>query len=600
MPRKTSKLALFLLLVLQLHHVPSRCHASDNRRTGFEQSSLRGAYVGSKACFQCHRRIFESYSRTDMGRSMTMVTPAVLKQFSNSASFFNQQQNRHFAVFVKDGQLFQSEWEVDESGKEIFRETERIDWIIGAGANAIGGIVRRGDRLFEAPLTFYKKTDAWALSPGYEEVDRGFSRPIEAECIVCHSARPNAVGGAMGQFLDPPFEELAIGCENCHGPGAEHVREMREGKGNTGNTTLSIINPATLAPWLADNICMSCHQNGDARVLQPGKTVQDFRPGQPLDDTTAIFMAPPKPQSPPDSDHVQHYFSMILSKCYRNSKAKLSCITCHDPHVQPIPAQASSFFIPKCLTCHTKQSCRFLHDMKEQQSEHGTDCIACHMPKRDVTIISHASLTNHRIVATLDEPFPEVTFSLTTAALPDLVHMNAIPDEPGKAPPLLTLLQAYGQLSVGHREYLQRYFELGEQLQASEPNNINVLEALAAHSLQQGNADADRQAMQYLERAIQQGSSSAWDFEQLASRLLRQQNFSEALDCLREGIQRAPYDAKLYGLLAEGYLAVNRHGEAVATLRQALGQFPQMDLLRELLNEVEQEEPAEQGRAPQR
>jgi predicted CXXCH cytochrome family protein len=592
--QRNSLLSLFLLLFLYSRGVASGSAAPVPPQTDPQRKSFSEDYVGSKLCAQCHQLIYNSFSRTDMGRSMSTVTPAVLKELPNSASLFNPQQNRHFNVFVKDGHLYQSEWEVGESGKEIFRETERVEWIIGAGANAVGGIVQRGDRLFEAPLTFYKKTQAWALSPGYEDEDRGFSRPTEAECIVCHSARPNPVGGATGEFRNPPFDELAMGCENCHGPGAMHVREMQEGKTKPGSANHSIVNPAKLSPWLADNICMSCHQNGDARVLQPGKAVQDFRPGQPLDNTLAILMAPPTRESPPDSDHVQHYFSMTLSKCYRSSKAKLSCITCHDPHVQPRSEQVSAHFKEKCLGCHTEDSCALSHESR-RHSVASDDCIACHMPKRDVTVISHASLTNHRIVGRPSEPFPDITFQLTTTALPDLVHLNAIPGEPESMPPALTLLQAYGQLAVAHREYLQRYFEVAEQLESTEPNNLYVLEALAARSLQQASPDGEQTAMEYLTRAIREGSTSAWDFEQLGSYLIKDQRFQEALSLSQEGIRRAPYDPKLYALLAESYVSINRPGEAAATLREALKQFPQMDLLRELLNEVQQNNSPQKG-----
>jgi hypothetical protein len=53
-----------------------------------------------------------------------------------------------------------------------------------------------------------------------------------------------------------------------------------------------IVNPARLTPYLADNICMACHQTEDVRVLKPGKTYQDIRPGYPLDDTLSILMIP--------------------------------------------------------------------------------------------------------------------------------------------------------------------------------------------------------------------------------------------------------------------------------------------------------------------
>jgi hypothetical protein len=530
-----------------------------------------------------------------MGRSMAPVTPAVLKQLPNSASIFDERLNRHFSVFARDGQLYQSEWETGADGKDVFREMERVVWLLGAGANAIGGITEREGRLFEAPLTFYEKTQSWAFSPGYEEADRGFNRPIDSECIVCHSGRPNPVSGTTGLFRSPPFGELAIGCEKCHGPGAAHVAAMRPGAGKSHDSSHSIVNPAKLPLWLADNICMACHQNGDARVLQPGKqSLLDFQPGQPLDDTLAILMAPPTPESPPDSDHVQHYFSMLLSKCYRSSPGKLGCITCHDTHLQPSREEAPRYFKTKCLACHTDQSCIAPLETR-QQSKPADDCLACHMPKRDVRTISHASLTNHRIVTSLDESFPDITFSLATPELPDLVHLNAIPSEQASTPPEITLLQAYGQLSVQRRDYLQRYFDLAEQLETSEPTDTRVLEALASRSLQLRTPVGDSAAMGYMARAIEQGSTSAWNFEQLGGRLLKEQKYDEALSCLQEGVQRAPYDAVLYALLANAYVNLNRPQDAASTLRQASRLFPQMDMLRELLHEVEQSSSTQQG-----
>jgi len=588
--------AVVLLFVFLHSQGVSPEYATRGNNGVSSQASANAGYIGSKACAPCHARIYNSYSQTSMGQSMSILTPSVLKRIPQSASVLSVQLNRHFSVFVRNGELYQSEWASGENGREVFRETERVEWILGAGTNAMGGIIRKDDQFFEAPLTFYRKTRVWALSPGYEDVDRGFNRPIEVECIFCHSGRSNPVSGAIGRFQTPPFEELAIGCENCHGPGAAHVRDMRGGFSKPGRRNPSIVNPRKLAPWLADNICMSCHQNGDARVLQPGKKIQDFRPGQPLDDTLAILMVPPTRESPPDSDHLQHYFSMTLSKCYRSSGAKLSCITCHNPHIQPPPEQAPLYFRTRCLTCHTENRCTEPYALR-QQTKPPDDCVSCHMPKREVTMISHASLTNHRIVATFQQPFPDITFQLATPQLADLVHLNAIPGQTSNVPPSLTLLQTYGQLSVGHREYLRRYFELAEELETSKPNDSNVLEALAARSLQQRTPEGDGVAMEYLERAIENGSTSAWDFEQLGGRLLREQKFQEGLACLQKGVERAPYDGKLYALLAEAYVMLNRQGEAAVTLKQASQLFPQMDLLRELLNEVEQNRPSEQGTA---
>ncbi|HLV96051.1 MAG TPA: hypothetical protein VKS44_12735, partial [Candidatus Acidoferrales bacterium] len=55
---------------------------------------------------------------------------------------------------------------------------------------------------------------------------------------------------------------------------------------------------------------------------------------------------------------------------------------------------------------------------------------------------------------------------------------------------------------------------------------------------------------------------------------------------------------KLYSLLAEDYFATNRPREAAATLTQALRLFPQVDLLRSFLREVQESSSA--GRASNR
>ena len=61
---------------------------------------------------------------------------------------------------------------------------EKLAYVVGAGENGYSYIIRRGDFLFQAPLSFYTKSGTWDLSPGHE---LGFNRPIPLGCAAFHS-----------------------------------------------------------------------------------------------------------------------------------------------------------------------------------------------------------------------------------------------------------------------------------------------------------------------------------------------------------------------------------------------------------------------------
>src|SRR6266581_213023 len=73
--------------------------SSQGQVLGTTVSAQRGSnadagYVGSRACAKCHPSIYDSFSRTDMGRSMAEITPALLERIPSSASIFDPKLNR--------------------------------------------------------------------------------------------------------------------------------------------------------------------------------------------------------------------------------------------------------------------------------------------------------------------------------------------------------------------------------------------------------------------------------------------------------------------------------------------------------------------------
>ena len=567
---------ILLACILFLHRsIGQPAIAQQNRGAG-------DGYVGSGACAKCHRGIYESFSKTDMGRSMSEITPALMKKISSNAQATAPRFNRHYEVFAREGKLYQSEYAINHAGQDVFRETHQLDFLIGSGANGIGGIVQQGEYLFEAPLSFYSRTGEWALSPGYEFGDYGFNRPILASCIVCHSGHPRISSGQSAKMMDSPFAELAIGCENCHGPGETHVVSLEIGSQSSIGSTSYMVNPAKLSPWLSNNICMSCHQTGDARVLKEGKSYSDFRPGQNVEDTVSIFLIPFDRRSAPKDDLLEHYLSMRLSKCFLKSGGKLTCITCHDPHVQPSVQQAPEYFHKKCLTCHTEKSCAVPLIVRERKTP-PDDCAGCHMPKRDVTVISHSVLTNHRIVAQAEEPFPDVAFRLTTDELPDLVNLSSDPSKHTVVEPLVRL-QAYAQIVLRSPEYRMRYWALANQLKISHADNLYVLEALADEEIQKHTDAGSRLAVGYLQESIRRGANNPVDFEELAALLIGLGRETEALEVLPRGMNVAPYDANLYRQYAQVLLNQKRVREACDVCAEGARKFPQDDVLRNLMS----------------
>ena len=515
-------------------------------------------YIGSKACYGCHAAIYRSYSKTDMGRSMRFAADVSVDSVPDEATIQVPKSNRVLRVYHD-----RAGWHQSESEANVFVDDHPLDYVVGSGANGLTFLIQRDSYLFQAPLSYYSKVKKWDLSPGYEYGDYGFSRSTPEGCILCHSGRAQPAVDHPGAYRDPPFQELAIGCENCHGPGEEHARDP--------NRAGSIVNPQKLSPRLAENICMYCHQGGDARVLQPGKSYQDFRPGQWLFQTVAILKVPSQSEQQREQDLLEHNAAMQVSRCFRES-GKLSCLTCHDPHVQPSPNEAPSYFRKKCLSCHTERSCSAPTASRLKQTP-ADDCIGCHMPKRSIAVISHSALTNHRIPARAGEPIPP----WKPGSNDDLLVVNL---PPGDSQPISdeTLFRAYGELISKSPEYRQRYVTLLDQLSRSESKDPYVQAALGHKALAEGR---NEDALIHLAAGIRLGEAAV--YEDMGKAFANLGRSDEAVNTFSHGVEINPYQPELRKYLIFEYITLKRYAEARSAMREYVRTFPADDFMRNLL-----------------
>ena len=132
---------------------------------GFRNTSKNVAYVGSEACAGCHSPIYASYEGTDMGQSMAVVAGAKLDTIPAGITIRSEQLNRNYSVSRERDGIYESDYELDSSGAEVFRNTQRLEYVVGSGANATTFLVRRGDFLFEAPLTYYARIQNGVFRP---------------------------------------------------------------------------------------------------------------------------------------------------------------------------------------------------------------------------------------------------------------------------------------------------------------------------------------------------------------------------------------------------------------------------------------------------
>ena len=554
--------------------------------SGFRNTGTQVRFVGSQVCASCHAGIFATYAKTAMGRSMALGNSATGNALPVPFTVFDSDSGEYFEVSRKDGDYYQSVYAVDHAGKEMLRQAWKLPFVIGAGENGFGLLLQRDGYLFEGPLTYYTKSQVWSFSPGYERRNLAFTRPVIAECVGCHSARPRPIYEKAALYRNPPFEELAIGCENCHGPGALHVAERRAGLAPPGGKDTSIVNPARLTETLADNICMKCHQGGDVRVMQPGRHMEDFRPGTRLDDVVAIFKAPLSKDAASQSVLLEHYYSMTLSRCYRGSSGRLRCTSCHDPHKEPSAEEAGSFYRAKCLSCHAASNCKLALADRTKTSP-ADACASCHMPKRTVTTITHAALTEHRVIAKPDEPYPSEAFAPAADQGTGLFHLTAGDVRAEKIPPL-TLFQAYaGLIRDGHTEFSERANAMLDQLARASPRNPVVLSALARRAMNRQGPEAVDEAIGYFTAAIQDGSPAAEDFLLLAGLYGRKKQNAESISILRRGMAANPYVREFPESLAAQHMSSGEYRDASAVIRKGLEIFPDDVALRALQKKIQ-------------
>jgi photosynthetic reaction center cytochrome c subunit len=466
---------------------------------------------GSDRCIVCHRTEVEGYARSAMAHSLrkagnepdgTVKTPDTTITMHSSSTGY---------------------WQTLQSGGET--SNYRIDYVIGSGNHAAGYLLDLDGHLFQSPVAYYKNRRAYDLAPGYEgKPNPDFTRPVVEGCVFCHSGSPLHIEGTTNQYRTPPFSAEAITCERCHGPAEEHLKDPRAG---------NIVNPAKLDHAARDSVCEQCHLLGVARILNPGKNFSDFQVGQPLENAFTIYCnAVPPGSAAGQIKVISHVEQLARSMCVRKSDGQMWCGTCHDPHDKPL--DPVSYYRNKCLMCHTG-------NFASAHPNKTSNCIGCHMPRRNAKDGGHTAFTDHRI-----QRRPE-----TQPDLPDDLDIAAW-REPTQELQERNLGIAYINVGTDRRSapFIGRGYRMLTEVQNQFSNDSEVFMAMG-NALQMAKQTSEAEFA--FERVLQLDPNSVVGETKAASVSLEAGDINTAVSRLERAVQLDPLHLPAVSTLLDLY-----------------------------------------------
>ena len=366
-------------------------------------------YVEDRVCAECHREIWTTYQQVGMARSFARPGSAGrIEDFARSA-FAHAASKQNFEMSWRGDRLVFRREQRDAAGRPINVWEHEVDWILGSGNHARTYLYRtEGGELYQLPIAWYTQEGKWGMAPGFDRSDHdGVLRRVRRECMFCHNAYPDAPRGSDLHDAPQTYPEKlpeGIGCQRCHGPGAEHVRRALTAPKVGAAIRAAIVDPGALSKLRMEDVCFECH-------LQPSVAIQglrrygvgdwSFRPGQDLAAYQVAVDVDEEGVAAGDRFEINHQaYRLRQSRCYLKS-ADLSCLTCHDPHVKIPAPERAAHYASACLGCHEghkPESCGLGRtDSKIEPTTDWKDCVSCHMPQRRPSDVVHVVMTDHKI-----------------------------------------------------------------------------------------------------------------------------------------------------------------------------------------------------------
>lgn len=257
-------------------------------------------YVGSVACQECHTELYDSYLESGHAHALRKVADGAAPQFPESE-----------VPAPPDG----LSW-------------DDIAYVIGGFAWKANFVDKQGNLITgdaNALTQFNLENRALDIEAGWVSFHAG--EEVAFDCARCHTTGYMVEGNQDGlPGLIGVWAEDGVGCENCHGPGSNHVNAPYQ-------VSLTIARDS--------QACGACHSRTEAATIEAHDG----------------FI-----------DHNQQF-----SELFASTKRVMDCVDCHNPHQSTLYGDGAD--IADCKTCHFAED-KF---QKINDRRHAS-CEACHMP----------------------------------------------------------------------------------------------------------------------------------------------------------------------------------------------------------------------------
>lgn len=308
------------------------------------------AYVSEQRCAECHSD--QAADHRTSGHASTFYETAEFEpaRWLDGQTF--QDPERPYSYIYRFDEQRGLSVSIDGPSD---RASFDLTYALGSGKNAVTFLSlvpdRFGDTLgMEHRVSLYSREGGWDLdiTPGQrgevpqQEIEF-FGKIVRGDtltsCVDCHTSQAEIVRQDI-ENLHPH-----VGCQSCHGPGRAHVTAMEsdlpdEYSQITGQSAREEV-----------DVCGKCHR------LTPAASDVNISP---------------------DEIKIVRFQSVGLpqSRCFSESKGRLTCTTCHDPHNGV--SRDVAHYVERCLKCHSEDE-QTLCPVSPREN-----CIQCHMPPIDI------------------------------------------------------------------------------------------------------------------------------------------------------------------------------------------------------------------------